>query len=157
MKRWLIITAAVLILCTGCSKEPPKPNEVFTVGFSAEQEGMIYGGTLSRDDSGVHIVMQEPYTVRGLCFDYSDGQLEIGCGAHSTRADTSFVGEDAVPTVLYQTLLYLPQAEYRSAEGGEALFALPSPYGEATLTTANGTPVSLSVPQKAEVRFYPTE
>ena len=148
MKRFLTVLLSTIIFTFPLSAcgEPPKVNSDLTAAFTTEYLGADYSGTLNKNGDHMTITMNAPNTARGLVFDYRGDTLSINLGVHSTEADTEYLPYNCIPSVLHNSLAYLPQAAYSGTEDGSDIFALPTPYGNATLTAQNGVPLSLTDP-----------
>lgn len=154
MKRLFLILLCMLMISLSACGEPPTMNSDFTSAFTAEYQGAEYAGTVSKEGDRLTITMNAPYTVQGIAFCYQGDELSIRCADHSTNANSEYLPDSGVPTVLHNTLAYLPQAVYISTESGADTFTLPTPYGDATLTAREGVPQSLTDPHSGiEVTF----
>lgn len=148
MKRIILMLPILLILTlalSACGK-PPTVNSDFSSSFTAVYQGEDYEGTLRKDGDQLTIAMQAPYTVDGISFDYQGDTLSIRCADHSTIVSFDYLPDSSIPTVLYNTLAYLPQATYIATENDSDTFTLPTPYGDATLSAQDGVLRSLTDP-----------
>ena len=148
MKRSLTVLLSAIIFTfplSACGEQPTVDGD-FTAAFTTKYLGADYSGTLYKNGDHMTVSMNDPYTARGLVFDYRGDTLGISLGVHSTETDPEYLPYDCIPSVLRNSLAYLPQAAYSGTEDGSDIFALPTPYGDATLTAQNGVPLSLTDP-----------
>lgn len=143
--------SALLALCiclfclSGCGA-PPALTENFKAVFSVSQDDISCKGTVSLSSEGLSIEMLEPYTVSGVRFDYSENSMSISCSDLSTKANCDYIPAGAIPSVLHNTFAYIRQAEFRRKEGDTDIYAVMTPYGEATIKAADGIPTALEDP-----------
>ena len=145
MKRILSLTLCLfMLLCLSACGEPPTVENNFIVSFTVSQGDTDYAGTLTREDGVLNIQINEPYAVKGMAYRFEDGELSIDYGTHSAKASCDYLPANSIPTALFESLTYLPQATYSESNDGEDFFNLPTPYGNATLAARDGIPTSLS-------------
>ena len=147
MKRvFLIILSFILMLCLSACGNPPELAGDFESEFSVTLDESSYKGRISLNGGELSIALTEPYTVSGMRFEYSDKELSIDFGGHSTKANCDYIPAGAIPSVLHNTLAYISKAEYRGREDGTDTYTVMTPYGEAIIKAADGIPVSLEDP-----------
>ena len=150
MKQLRFITAILLLsalFLTSCGKAPAVADD-FTVAFVAENtdSNLTYEGILSKSADSVSIAMTAPYAVKNTSFTYEEDDLRISLDGLRTEADSHYLPQDSMPSVLYRDISTLSHASYTGSDGKEDRYAIALPQGDAALTAVNGIPTSLSDP-----------
>ena len=146
MKRFLLLILLIPVLTLSSCGEPPTIRTDFSALFSANHTETDYAGTVAKDGDHLTITMTEPYTVKGMVFEYADTQLSIRKLGHSAEAKADYLPMESIPTALRNALLYLPQARCSGSENGCDHYTVDTPYGEAALTASDGYLTEITEP-----------
>ncbi len=149
MKKAIILSAALLLIILSACGKAPQAKSDFSVAFTAEHQDddTKYTGTLTKSGDRIHITLSEPYTIKGMTFDYQDSELSIERNGHNAITNCRYLPADSLPSTLHNILAELTHAAYTKSENGEDLYTIPTPYGEAELSASDGIPTALTAPE----------
>ena len=152
MKRIVSLLFAILMmipLCA-CGAHTITPSYDGVVEF--EDGSLSCTADLSADGDAVKLTITSPPHLKGLCYNYHDGELHTALDGLDCVTPPENLPATAVPSLLFALFTTADEARFQGEDGGVDTFILHTRGGDMTVTARDGALRTLSFGNRS-VRF----